>query len=32
MGDYLEADGEKKTEELFQADSVELRRGGRRLR
>ena len=31
-GDYLEADGVKQTEQLFEADSVTLRRGGQRVK
>jgi hypothetical protein len=29
VGDYLEADGEKQNEQLFDADTVEVHRGGR---
>jgi hypothetical protein len=30
VGDYLEADGEKQSEELFEADSVSIERRRRR--
>jgi choline-sulfatase len=32
VGDYLEADGEKENEQLFYADSIEVTRGGQRVR
>jgi len=32
VGDYLEIDGNKESEVLFDADSVTIRRGGRRVR
>jgi hypothetical protein len=32
VGDYLEADGVKQTEQLFDADTVTLRRGGQRVK
>jgi hypothetical protein len=32
VGDYLEADGEKQHEQLFDADDVTIRRGGSRVR
>jgi type VI secretion system secreted protein VgrG len=32
IGDYLEADGEKQHEQLFDADEVTIRRGGSRIR
>jgi CSLREA domain-containing protein len=32
IGDYLEADGVKQTEQLFDADTITLRRGGQRVK
>jgi hypothetical protein len=32
IGDYLEADGEKQNELLFDADDVTIRRGGSRVK
>ena len=32
VGDYLEVDGEKQHEALFDADSVEIRRNGTRVK
>jgi len=32
VGDYLEADGEKQNEQLFEAETISLTRGGKRVR